>query len=138
MEIEAQHEARVTLSLPLIAARVEAGFPSPAEDWIEGRLDLNEHLICHPNATYYVRVTGDSMNDEIYDGDLLVVDRACEPKDGDIVVARVANEFTVKRLRKSSNQMELIPANPAYGSIEITAETDCEIWGKVLWSIRRH
>jgi len=123
---------------PLVATRVFAGFPSPAEDWTEGRLDLNEYLITHPNATYYVRVAGDSMSDEICEGDLLVVDRACEARDGDIVVARVATEFTVKRLRKRNGQMRLEAANPAFSSLILDEDSDVEIWGKVLWSIRRH
>ena len=123
---------------PLLATRVFAGFPSPAEDWTEGRLDLNDYLICHPNATYYVRVAGDSMNDEICEDDLLVVDRACEARDGDIVVARVATEFTVKRLRKNGDQVRLEPANPAFNSLILDEDSDVEIWGKVLWSIRRH
>jgi DNA polymerase V len=123
---------------PLVTTRVFAGFPSPAEDWTEGRLDLNEYLITHPNATYYVRVAGDSMSDEICEGDLLVVDRACEARDGDIVVARVATEFTVKRLRTTNGQMRLEAANPAFSSLILDEDSDVEIWGKVLWSIRRH
>jgi len=123
---------------PLVTTRVFAGFPSPAEDWTEGRLDLNEYLITHPNATYYVRVAGDSMSDEICEGDLLVVDRACEARDGDIVVARVATEFTVKRLRKANGKVRLEAANPAFSSLILDEDSDVEIWGKVLWSIRRH
>lgn len=123
---------------PLVATRVFAGFPSPAEDWTEGRLDLNEYLISHPNATYYVRVAGDSMSDEICEGDLLVVDRACEARDGDIVVARVATEFTVKRLRHSNGKMCLEAANPAFSALVLDEDSDVEIWGKVVWSIRRH
>src|SRR5918992_2318927 len=86
------------LSRPLVTCRVAAGFPSPAEDYVEGRIDLNRDLIKHPLATFYVRVEGDSMEQRIHAGELLVVDRMAETREGDIVVARVGNGFTVKRL----------------------------------------
>src|SRR4051794_34363732 len=92
------YDRRVRLLRPLFVARVSAGFPSPAEDWVEGRLDLNRHLIKHPEATYYMRIIGDSMDDEIKEGDIIVVDRAAEAEDGDIVVVRVYSDFTVKKL----------------------------------------
>lgn len=127
------------LSRPIYAARVSAGFPSPADDYLEGRLDLNRHLIRHPIATYYVRVVGDSMiGESIYDGDLLVVDRAEEAGDGDIVVARIEGEFCVKRLHLNGRGVRLCSANPKFPDIEITAETDWEVWGRVIYSIRRH
>jgi DNA polymerase V len=123
---------------PLVVARISAGFPSPAEDWIEGRLDLNHHLIKHPAATFYMRVIGDSMNDEIREGDILVVDRAAEAEDGDIVVVRIFNDFTVKKLSLQDGKIWLLAANEAYQPMEITEEMDFEVWGKVLWSIRGH
>jgi DNA polymerase V len=132
------HSQGVRLLRPLLVARVSAGFPSPAEDWVEGRLDLNRHLIKHPAATFYMRVIGDSMDDEIRDGDIIVVDRACEVEDGDIVVARVCNDFTVKRLSLEDGKVRLLAANESYASIEITEETDFEVWGKVVWSFRQH
>lgn len=132
------HTGRMRLVRPLFAARISAGFPSPAEDWIEGRLDLNRHLIRHPTATFYMRVIGDSMSDEIMEGDILVVDRAAEAEHGDTVVVRLYNDFTVKKLNIEDGKLKLIPANEAYPSIEITEEMDFEVWGKVLWSIRAH
>ena len=123
---------------PLVVARISAGFPSPAEDWIEGRLDLNHHLIKHPAATFYMRVIGDSMNDEIREGDILVVDRAAEAEDGDIVVVRIFNDFTVKKLSLQDGKIWLLAANESYRPMEITEEMDFEVWGKVLWSIRGH
>ncbi len=123
---------------PFLVARISAGFPSPAEDWIEGRLDLNRHLIRHPAATFYMRVIGDSMSDEIHEGDILVVDRACEAEDGDTVVVRIFSDFTVKRLCLQDGRIRLLAANEAYPPIEVTEEMDFEVWGKVLWSIRAH
>ena len=128
----------IRLLRPLVVARISAGFPSPAEDWIEGRLDLNRHLIKHPAATFYMRVIGDSMNDEIREGDILVVDRAAEAEDGDIVVVRIFNDFTVKKLCLQDGKIQLLASNDSYQPIEITEEMDFEVWGKVLWSIRGH
>ncbi len=132
------YNGRVRLLRPLFVARISAGFPSPAEDWIEGRLDLNRHLIKHPAATFYMRVIGDSMEDEIKEGDILVVDRACEAEDGDVVVVRIFNDFTVKKLSLQHGKLRLLATNESYSPIEITEEMDFEVWGKVLWSIRPH
>jgi DNA polymerase V len=128
----------IRLLRPLVVARISAGFPSPADDWIEGRLDLNHHLIKHPAATFYMRVIGDSMNDEIREGDILVVDRAAEAEDGDIVIVRIFTDFTVKKLSLQDGKIWLLAANESYQPIEITEEMDFEVWGKVLWSIRGH
>jgi len=125
------------LSRPIVAARVSAGFPSPAEDYIEGRIDLNRDLIRHPFTTFYVRVLGDSMESLICSGELLVVDRMPETKDKDIVVARLGNELCVKRLRiLDDGAVLLVSENANYKPIEINLETDFEIWGKVLHSIQ--
>lgn len=132
------HSGRIRLLRPLVVARISAGFPSPADDWIEGRLDLNHHLIKHPAATFYMRVIGDSMNDEIREGDILVVDRAAEADDGDIVIVRIFTDFTVKKLSFQDGKIWLLAANESYQPIEITEEMDFEVWGKVLWSIRGH
>jgi DNA polymerase V len=134
----AAYSGGIRLLRPLVVARVSAGFPSPAEDWIEGRLDLNRHLIRHPAATFYMRVIGDSMNDEIREGDILVVDRAAEAEDGDIVIVRIFNDFTVKKLSLKDGKIQLLASNEAYAPIEITDDMDFEVWGKVLWSIRGH
>lgn len=118
--------------LPIFLESVSAGFPSPADDYLEGRLDLNEHLIRNPSATFFVRVTGESMLDAgIYSGDILVVDRSLEPKDGNIVIAVIDGELTVKRMQKAKNKIYLLPENYAYEPIEITSEMHFEIWGVV-------
>ena len=125
-------EARV--KLPLILARTQAGFPSPADDYIEERIDLNKKLILHPEATYLVRVMGDSMiGDRIHDGDYLIVDRAIEPNHNDIILAVLNSEFTVKRLVKTTNRWYLVAGNPKYPPFEITPEMDFEVWGKVTY-----
>ncbi len=132
-----QPNLAVKLSRPIVASRVSAGFPSPAEDYIEGRIDLNRDLIRHPFTTFYVRVLGDSMESLICSGELLVVDRMPETKDKDIVVARLGNELCVKRLRiLDDGAVLLVSENSNYKPIEIDLETDFEIWGKVLHSIQ--
>lgn len=104
---------------------VPAGFPSPADDYAEGPLDLNRHLIRHPAATFFVRVKGDSMiGAGIFSGDLLIVDRAMNPTNGSIVIAVVNGDLTVKRLHRSKGGITLLPENPAYRPIEIDHSTD--------------
>ena len=127
------------LSRPLVSYRVPAGFPSPAQDEIAGRIDLNRDLVKHPLATFYVRVEGDSMEPRIHDGELLVVDRMEETKDGDVVVARLGCEFMVKRLHtETDGGIWLCSENAAYAPIEVTEGMDFEVWGKVTYSIHRH
>ena len=119
-------------ALPVFLGRLPAGFPSPADDYIEGKLDLNRHLIKHPAATFFVRVTGDSMiGAGIHSGDLLVVDRSLEPADKNVVVAVLDGELTVKRLFKQHGVLRLLPENLNYQPIEITAQQTIEIWGVV-------
>lgn len=119
-------------SLPLFSSKVQAGFPSPADDYQEGHLDLNNYLIQHPASTFFVRVAGDSMiNAGIYPNDLLIVDRSLQALSGKIVIATIHNEFTVKRLKKTSNKIWLIAENPDYPDIEITEESEFQIWGIV-------
>ena len=122
------------MTRPLFSTRVAAGFPSPAEDYIEGRIDLNRELIKHPLATFYVRVIGDSMiNAGIFPNSLIVVDRMEEARDGAIVIARVNDELCVKRLSLGDDgQIWLMPENEHYSPIEIKAEDEFEVWGKVL------
>src|SRR5689334_13445844 len=111
----------VKMSRPLVACRVPAGFPSPAQDEIAGRIDLNRDLVSHPLATFYIRVEGDSMEPRIHSGELLVVDRMVETKDGDIIVARLGYEFTVKRLHtEEDGSIWLTSENPSYDPIQIT------------------
>lgn len=118
--------------LPLFLESVSAGFPSPADDYIENKLDLNDFLIKNPSATFFVRVTGDSMiNAGIYSGDILVVDRSIEPKEGNVVIAVIDGELLVKRLRHSNNKLYLYPENPTFTPIEVTSQMNFEVWGVV-------
>ena len=117
---------------PIFMATVPAGFPSPAADYEEGKLDLNRHLIKNPAATFFVRVTGDSMvKAGIHNGDLLVVDRSIEPRDKNVVIAVVNGELTVKRIRIRKNGLTLEAENEAYQSQEINDEIEFEVWGVV-------
>lgn len=109
---------------------VAAGFPSPAQDYFDGRIDLNAHLIKDITSTYVVRVTGDSMEDAgISDGDELIVNRALEPKDGSVVVAVLDGELTVKRLRLTGTGVVLQAENPRYPDIRVPALSELTIWG---------
>lgn len=127
-----------SLARPLFLSRVPAGFPSPAEDYVEGSLDLNEHLIQHKEATFFVRVQGESMiGAGIQNGDLLVVDRALEAVDGNIVIAVVDGELTLKRLSKRNSQVRLLPENPCFHPIEFNDDQSLEIWGVVTNVIHR-
>lgn len=120
------------LSLPLFSSRVQAGFPSPADDHLEASLDLNQHLIKHPASTFFVRASGNSMvNAGINDNDILVVDRSLEPKHGDIIIAALNSELTVKRLHAKDKRVALKPENPDYPIIEINEEMDFLVWGVV-------
>ena len=116
----------------IFTARVSAGFPSPAADYEEGKLDLNKHLIKNPAATFFVRVTGDSMvGAGIHHGDMLIVDRSLEPKDKNVVIAVINGELTVKRIRIKKKKIILEPENEDYPTQEITEETEFEVWGIV-------
>ncbi|WP_045221538.1 LexA family protein [Desulfonatronum thioautotrophicum] len=129
---------RTMLKTPLLLCRLPAGFPSPAEDFLEKRLDLNEYLVRNPPATFLVRVSGQSMKDAgIFDGDMLVVDKSLEPISGSVVVAIVHGEFTVKTLLLRHGKAYLVPANSDFKDIEITSEMDCEVWGVVNSVIRK-
>lgn len=117
---------------PLFLASVSAGFPSPAEDYIESRLDLNRHLIKHPAATFFVRVAGDSMTGAgIHQGDILVVDRVVEPADRSVVIAVIDGELTVKRICTKNGKLRLMADNCNYEPLEVTEEQTFEIWGVV-------
>lgn len=126
--------------LPLFSEAVAAGFPSPAADFCEARLDLNELCVQHPAATYFVRAQGDSMLEAgIFPGDVLVVDRSLSAKHGDIVIASFNGELTVKRL-ETKPVLRLMPMNRKYGPIEIPEDTDIEIFGvatTVVHSLRK-
>ncbi|MFO0389962.1 MAG: LexA family protein [Alphaproteobacteria bacterium] len=117
---------------PLFLSKVPAGFPSPADDYLEGKLDLNEHLIKQKAATFFVRVTGDSMlGAGIHDGDLLIVDRSLEAQDKSVVVAVVNGEFTVKRIKKENGRVWLMPENKNYQPMEMLEGSELEVWGVV-------
>ncbi len=118
--------------LPVAAEAVAAGFPSPAEDYVTGEINLSEELICHPAATFLVRVAGESMvGAGISDGDELIVDRSLTPQDGDVVVAVVDGEFTVKTFR-SGRPPVLLPANPDYPPITVSDCTEVSVWGVAI------
>lgn len=124
--------------LPLFAARVPAGFPSPAEDYTEGLLDLNEFLVEHEAATFYVRVRGHSMvGAGILDGDIIAVDRALEANHGDIVLAVIDNELTVKELYRQNGQVRLLPRSPDFAPIEIRDGQELTVWGVVKGVVRK-
>jgi len=127
---------RTELSLPLFAARVQAGFPSPADDHLERSIDLNEELIQHPAATFFVRVKGESMHDAgIQSGDILVVDRSLDPTDRKIVVAMIDGEFTVKRFRNQDGRIFLEAANEQFPKIEVSGDQELVVWGVVSFVI---
>lgn len=131
-------ETTPSLSLPIYLASVPAGFPSPAEHDLDKTLDLNELLIAHPAATFFVRVTGASMqNAGIFSGDILVVDRSLEAIDNKIVVAIVGGEFTVKRLKIREGQISLVPENPIYPILEMKEGSDFQVWGVVTYVIHK-
>lgn len=127
------------IELPLVEATISAGFPSPADDYSEARLDLNKELITNESATFYARVRGDSMTlAGISDGDLLIIDKSKTPINGSIVVCLIDGEFTVKRLNKKGNQFYLMPENDKYQPIKIKPENDVTIWGVVTYTIKKH
>ena len=118
--------------LPLALCHVEAGFPSPADDYMEGALDLNEHVIKHPSATYFVRASGDSMiGSGIFNGDLLIVDRSLEASSGKVVIAEVDGQLTVKRLLKLNDGFSLQSENSSYPPIELQEGNEVVVWGVV-------
>lgn len=118
--------------LPLYQNRISAGFPSPAEDHIEDTLDLNDFLVKHPVATFFLRVSGNSMiGAGIHHNDILIVDRSLEPVDGKVVIASVHGELTVKRLRIEGKKIRLVAENENYRPIEISGEEELKIWGVV-------
>lgn len=120
------------LKRPLYASRIPAGFPSPADDHVERSLDLHEHLLPHPDASFFLKVSGDSMLDYgIHDGDLLIVDRAIDAREGHIVIAAIDGELTVKKLGKHTGKPALLPGNSAYPPILLDPEQELVIWGVV-------
>ncbi|MDQ2753396.1 MAG: translesion error-prone DNA polymerase V autoproteolytic subunit [Bacteroidota bacterium] len=127
-----------TIIVPFALSPVHAGFPSPADDYMERDLDLNALLIRHKDATFYVRVAGDSMEGVgIFEGDVLVIDKAEIPAHNTVVIAMINGEFTVKRLYQKGSEVYLVPANPKYRAIRITEAMQFQVWGVVTYCIHR-
>ncbi len=124
------------INIPLFNDPVSAGFPSPADDYIEENIDLNEHLLKNPFSTFFLRVKGDSMiNSGIHDKDLIIVDKSLTPKPGNVVIAMIDGEFTVKRFSMKNNQLYLKAENQNYPDFNFEDHNDIQIWGVVIYSI---
>ena len=122
----------------LVEQGISAGFPSPADDFKEIRISLDKELVKNKEATFYARVSGDSMiGAGLEDGDLLVIDRSLNPENGKIAVCFVDGEFTVKRIKKENDNFYLIPENKKYKRIEIKEESELIIWGVVEYVIKK-
>lgn len=127
-----------SLSLPYAKEGIAAGFPSPAEDYLDLSLDLNRELVKDQSATFYGRVKGNSMIEAgLGDGDVIIIDRSAEPANGKIAVCYINGEFTVKRLRKMKDGLYLMPANSEFKPIKITEDTDFVVWGIVTYIIKK-
>lgn len=125
--------------IPIYEGGIKAGFPSPAQDYLELSIDLNEEIIKHPATTFLARVSGDSMKEAgIYDGDILVIDKSLEPQSGAVAVCFIDGEFTVKYIRIEKDIIWLMPANEKYTPIKVTKDNDFVIWGIVTYSIKKH
>jgi DNA polymerase V len=126
-----------TLELPFMDVGISAGFPSPADDFLQLTIDLNAYLVKHRDTTFFAKVKGHSMkNAGIYDGDLLVIDKSLEPQDGKIAICQIDGEFTVKRIKKEKDVVWLVAENEDYQPIKVTAENELMIWGIVVHSIK--
>lgn len=125
------------LPIPLIDTGISAGFPSPADDFMESSIDLNRELIKNPSATFYGRVKGNSMKDlGIHNGDLLIIDKSMRPENDKVAVCYVDGEFTLKKIRLEKDCCWLIPANEEYQPIKVTAENEFMVWGIVIHVIK--
>ena len=131
-------DASSEVSLLIANEGIRAGFPSPAQDFMDIAIDLNKELIKHPASTFYGRVRGDSMIDAgVYDGDILVIDKSIEPRTGDMAVCFIDGEFTLKYIQIEKQVVKLIPANKNYPTLEATVDNDFLIWGVVTYSIKK-
>ena len=128
------------IQIPFFGSQIPAGFPSPADDYLEMSLDLNEHLIRNPSSTFFARVTGSSMiNSGIYDGDIVIIDKSLQPKNDSILVCIIDGEFTIKRFKKADgNTAYLMPDNPNFKPIKVDQNNDFTIWGVVTYTIHKH
>lgn len=128
-----------TLSLQYADEGIRAGFPSPAQDYMEQAIDLNKELIRHPASTFYGRVVGNSMSGEgIEEGDILVIDKSLELMDGDLAICFINGEFTVKRVKLEKDYAWLVPSNPDYEPIKVTKDDEFTIWGIVTYTIKKN
>ena len=124
------------VKIPLLSNSISAGFPSPADDYTEEHIDLNEHLISNPFSTFFLRVKGDSMiNAGIKDNDLIIVDKSIKAKPGNIIIAMIDGEFTVKRLSIKNNELYLKAENHKYPEFKFKNHIDVQIWGVVIHTI---
>lgn len=128
------------LKIAFVNTKVSAGFPSPADDYIESKLDLNKYLIKHPSSTFFAKVTGDSMiNSGIFEGDILVIDKSLEPKTNSILICFLDGEFTLKRIKKiDKDTIFLMPDNPKFDPIKVSKDNNLVIWGVVTYTIHKH
>jgi len=125
------------LDIPYVDVGISAGFPSPADDFIELTIDLNKHLIKHKDSTFFAKVKGHSMKDAgIFDGDLLVIDKSLSPQDGKIAICKIDGEFTVQRIKIEKDIVWLVAENEDYKPIKVTEENELMIWGIVVHSIK--
>lgn len=132
-------DVRTHLPLPYADEGIQAGFPSPAQDYINETIDLNHELIQHPAATFFGRVSGDSMIEEgIEDGDILVIDRSLEPINGDLAVCCVEGDFTLKRISLENDCIKLVASNKTFKPIVITSDDNFSIWGIVSYTIKKN
>ena len=126
-------------ALPYADGGIQAGFPSPAQDYINEYIDLNREIVRHPASTFYGRVSGDSMIEEgIEPGDILVIDRSLEPSDGDLTVCCLDGEFTLKRIKLTPGAVWLIPSNESFDPILVTPDERFEVWGVVTYTIKNN
>ena len=126
------------VELPFADSGIRAGFPNPAQDFMDLSIDLNTELIAHPEATFYGRVVGTSLQDAgVEEGDILAIDKSIKPKNGDMAVCFVDGDFTVKFIRIEKKVIWLMPANKDYSPIKITEENDFMIWGIVTYTIKK-
>lgn len=140
MKVEV-HKIDVSSTLPLQFADegIRAGFPSPAQDYMEQAIDLNKEIVKHPASTFYGRVVGNSMSGEgIDDGDILVIDKSLELIDGDLAVCFINGEFTVKRVKLEKDFAWLVPSNPDYQPIKVTKDDEFTIWGIVTYTVKKN
>ena len=126
-----------SIEIPLMDEGIKAGFPSPADDFLDISIDLNKELIKNPPATFFGRVNGDSMKDlGIDDGDLLIIDKSLEPSNGKIAVCYIDGEFTLKKIQIEKDFLWLVPANEKYKPIKVTEDNDFVVWGIVIHVVK--